>query len=248
MRKPDGNASTGQIIKQRTIIGLFVLSLLANAAWAFWHITWLTVPGLLLGWYAADLMSGLVHMTMDYRPCPPGKRLNDLFFYEGSRESAEYLAMLQERMSAVNAFERIVYDFKNHHPRPDALGRRPLWRLIGSTIIAAALPVSLLVNLAVAVWPPLPSWVVAFFVAFLIGGGFAQYFHGTLHRQDNPWFIRWARKVGLLMTPQAHQLHHDTLQRDFATNSGWSNPVINGLFRALRSRGYLDDAGLVPGP
>ena len=49
------------------------------------------------------------------------------------------------------------------------------------------------------------------------------------------------------MTPAAHQRHHDTLQRDFATNSGWSNPVINRLFLALRARGYLRDEGLVPG-
>ena len=56
------------------------------------------------------------------------------------------------------------------------------------------------------------------------------------------------RHIGLLMTPAAHQLHHDTLQRDFATNCGWSNRVINALFRALRARGYLEDSGLEPSP
>ena len=92
------------------------------------------------------------------------------------------------------------------------------------------------------------AWIMAGLTAFLLGGGFAQYFHGTLHRQDNPWFVPVLRRIGLLMTPAAHQLHHDTLQRDFATNCGWSNPVINALFRALRQRGWLDDAGLTPSP
>ena len=206
---------------------------------------WLVLPALLVGWYLADFLSGLVHMYMDYRPCPPGKRLNDLFFYTGSRESAEYQAMLRERMAAISPLERLVYDFKNHHPRPLALGRRSLWRLIGSTVIVAALPVSLALNLALALWP-VPGWLAAGVVAFLLGGAFAQLFHASLHRERNPWFIIAGRRLGLLMTPAAHQLHHDTLQRDFATNCGWSNPVVNRLFRALRRRGYLDDAGLEP--
>ena len=235
------------MLRQKVILALFLASLGANALAAVRDPAWLALPALLLGWYLADMLSGLIHMYMDYRPCTPGKRLADLFFYEGSRESEEYLGMLRERMATISPFERISYDFKNHHPRPDALGRRPLWRLIGSTVIVAALPLSVLGNGAALVWP-VPGWIMAGLTAFLLGGGFAQYFHGTLHRQDNPWFVPALRRIGLLMTPVAHQLHHDTLQRDFATNCGWSNPVINALFRALRQRGWLDDAGLTPSP
>lgn len=228
------------------ILVFFGASLLANLViGVIGRADWLTLPALLAGWYVADLTSGLVHMYMDYRPCPPGKRLHDLYFYAGSRESAEYQAMLRERMAAISPLERLVYDFKNHHPRPLALGRRSLWRLIGSTVIVAALPVSLALNLALVLWP-VPGWLAAGIVAFLLGGAFAQLFHASLHRDRNPWFITAGRRLGLLMTPAAHQLHHDTLQRDFATNCGWSNPVVNRLFRALRRRGYLDDAGLEP--
>lgn len=231
----------------RLLLGVFFASLIANAVVAIVGFGWLTIPALLAGWYCADLASGLIHMTMDYRPCPPGKRLADLYFYEGSRESPEYLAMLRDRMSRVSAFDRLVYDFKNHHPRPLALGRRSLWRQIGSTVVVAALPLSLALNLA-ALLAPVPGWLSAGLFAAITGGAFAQYFHGTLHRDDNPWFVTAMRRTGLLMTPEAHQLHHDTLQRDFATNAGWSNPLINRLFASLRARGYLDDAGLVPGP
>lgn len=216
-----------------------------NAVAAVMDPGWWTVPAALLGWYLADMASGLIHMYMDYRPCTPGKRLDDIFFYAGSRESEEYQVMLRERMASIGPFERLSYDFKNHHPRPDALGRRPLWRLIGSTVVLAALPLSLLGNLAV--WRgALPGWALAGLAAYLLGGAFAQYFHGSLHRVHNPWFIAALRRAGLLMTPAAHQLHHDTLQRDFATNCGWSNPVINVLFRALRARGWLPDEGLTP--
>lgn len=228
------------------ILFCFFASLLGNLVFGvIGRADWLTLPALVVGWYLADLTSGVVHMYMDYRPCPPGKRLNDLFFYTGSRESEEYQAMLRERMAAISPLERLVYDFKNHHPRPLALGRRSLWRLIGSTVNVVALPVSLALNLAL-VTTPVPGWFCAGVVAFLIGGGFAQLFHASLHRDHNPWFIRAGRRAGLLMTPAAHQLHHDTLQRDFATNCGWSNPVVNRLFNAMRQRGYLDDAGLEP--
>jgi hypothetical protein len=230
---------------QRILLSAFAVSLLANALAAVLNFGWYSIPALLVGWFVADMASGLVHMALDYRPCPPGKRLADLYFYEGSRESPEYLGMLHDRMSQVSAFDRLVYDFKNHHPRPHALGRRDLWRQIGSTVVVGALPMSLMLNLAIAT-AHVPGWLSAGLFAAIAGGGFSQYFHGTLHREKNPWFINLMRRTYLLMTPASHQLHHDSLQRDFATNSGWSNPFINRVFNAMRARGYLDDAGLVP--
>jgi len=227
------------------IIALFGISMALNVAGAVRAWDWLAVPALLAGWYVADLLSGLIHMYMDYRPCPAGKGLDRLYFYRGSRESDDYVRQFRQAMAGLNPLERLVYDFKNHHPRPDALGRRTLWRQIGSTIVAATLPVSLLLNLAWLLFD-LPAWLMAGGVAVLVGGTFAQYFHGTLHRADNPWIVLALRKARLLMTPAAHRLHHDTLQRDFSTNCGWSNPLLNMVFRTARRRGYFDDAGLEP--
>lgn len=232
-------------MKLRLVILLFILTGAINIGWAVKDISWLTIPALFAGWYVADMLSGLVHMFMDYHPCPPGRGLDRLYFYEGSRGSAEYQALFKQTMAGLNPFQRLVYDFKNHHPRPHALGRRTLWRQIGSTIVAGAVPASLLFNFLCWV-RPVPGWVAAGFVAMLVGGTFAQYFHGTLHREDNPWIVRAMRRAGLLMTPEAHQLHHDTLRRDFSTNCGWSNPVVNLVFSVLYGRGYFADAGLEP--
>ncbi len=142
-------------------------------------------------------------------------------------------------------FQRLVYDFKNHHPRPDALGRRSLRVQIGSTVAVIALPVSLALNLWCWFGTP-PGWAVAGIVALLVGGTFAQYFHGTLHREDNPPIIVMMRRTGLLMTPAAHQKHHDSLKCDFATNNGWSNPIINPIFAFLYKKGWLTDSFLEP--
>ncbi len=227
------------------LVALFVLSLAFNTRWVLGPIDWLIVPALLVGWFLADLASGVIHMMLDYVPCRPGIGLGEMFRYQGSRESQDYLALRRETLAKIGPFERLVFDFKNHHPRPDALGRRSFLTLVGSTIYAVGLPLSLLLTIASLVWP-LPAWFMAGSTALLIGGVLAQYFHGTLHRDDIPPVVRLMRRLGLLMTPAAHQIHHDSLQRDFATNCGWSNPFINPVFRALHRRGLLTDAGLEP--
>lgn len=230
----------------RVVLSLLLLgSGLANLLFALRDPGWAMIPALIAGWFLADMLSGIVHMTMDYFPARRGIGLDRLYFYAGSRESEDYRALFRTAMRRLNPFERLVYDFKNHHPRPHALGRRALWTQIGSTIVAGSLPLSLLMNVACALWP-VPGWLIAGFLSLLVGGTFAQYFHGTLHRRDNPRIVTALRRAHLLMTPEAHQLHHDTLQRDFATNCGWSNPVLNPVFRLLYRRGILRDEGLEP--
>jgi hypothetical protein len=223
---------------------LFVLSLALNL-WFAGAPDWRWIPAALAAWYVADLLSGLTHMYMDYRPCTPGAGLADMFHYAGSRESADYLALRDRVLPRISPFERLVYDFKNHHPRPDALGRRSFLVQIGSTILFVSLPFSILLNLLCFALP-VPGWLIAGAIVLTIGGTLAQYFHGTLHRADNPWIVRAMRRVGLLMTPEAHALHHATLRRDFATNTGWSNPLVNAIFRLAASRGWLTEAGLEP--
>ena len=226
------------------VMALFALSLALNL-WFAGMPDWRWFPAAFAAWYVADLISGLTHMYMDYRPCTPGIGLDQVFHYAGSRESAEYLTLRDRVMPQISPFERLVYDFKNHHPRPEALGRRPFLVQIGSTIIFAALPASAALNL-LCFAVPIPGWLIAGIVVLIVGGTLAQYFHGTLHRADNPWIVNAMRRAGLLMTPEAHALHHETLRRDFATNTGWSNPLVNLIFRAGMSRGWINEAGLEP--
>jgi len=225
-------------------MALFAFSLALNL-WFAGIPNWRWLPAALAAWYVADLLSGLTHMVMDYRPCRPGVGLTEMFHYSGSRESPEYLALRDRVLPRISPFERLVYDFKNHHPRPDALGRRPFLVQIGSTVLFVSLPFSILLNLLCMIFD-VPGWLIAGAVVLTVGGTLAQYFHGTLHRADNPWIVTAMRRIGLLMTPDAHALHHATLRRDFATNSGWSNPLVNAIFRVATSRGWLNEAGLEP--
>ncbi|WP_174296819.1 fatty acid desaturase CarF family protein [Sphingomonas bacterium] len=226
------------------IAALFLIVLVDVAVAVSMPGVWL-VPAALAGWFLADLMSGVVHMVMDYRPSPPDVGLDRLYAYEGSRESGEYLAMRRAAFARLTPIQRITYDFKNHHPRPDALGRRPMLTQVGATVSFTTLPFALVANGALA----LAGWsapAAAMLASFLIGATFAQYFHGTLHRAANPWPVLLMRRLRLLMRPEDHRHHHDTLAQDFSTINGWSNPILNAVFRLAHRYGWLRDEGLVP--
>ena len=232
-------------MKTRVALLAFLASFALNFVWLVGPLDW-RMPLVALGaWYLADLMSGLVHMYMDYLPCTPGNGMAELFFYEGSRASDDYAALRDAVFARVNPLERVLYDFKVHHPRPESLGRRTLIYQVKSTVFFATLPFSLGLNIACLLWR-VPNWLVLGAIVAMTAGTLSQYFHGSLHREHNPWIITFLRKLGLLMTPEAHAKHHATLQRDFATINGWSNPVVNILFRFLMRRDLLNASGLEP--
>lgn len=235
----------GGEIAARIGLALFAASTILNLVNAFREPDWLMIPAFLVGWYVTDLMSGVVHMVLDYRKCPPIVGLAWLFDYDGERGSEEYLRRKAAVMPHLSLYERLVFDFKNHHPRPDALGRQGTLELISATVLLGQLPLSIALNATILV-AHIPSWLLLGITTFLVGGALAQYFHGTLHRAQNPWPIRVMRHLHLLMTPQAHAVHHATLRQDFATVSGWSNPLLNICFLALRQAGWFSDEGLTP--
>ena len=232
-------------MKTRIVIGVFLLSLAVDCLWIRGPFDWRMIVAAFAAWYLADFASGLIHMIMDYIPCRPGVGLADIFFYEGSRESEDYIRLRDTVWGRINPLEKVAYDFKNHHPRPDALGRRDIVFLIWSTVLFISLPISLGFSLLCFAFRP-PGWLVVGFVVLMVGGTLSQWFHGSLHRKHNPAFVPVLRRLHLLITPEAHGVHHATLTRDFSVINGWSNPVLNIVFRQLMKSGVLTPAGLEP--
>lgn len=229
----------------RAALVLLTVSVLANGAALWAHADLWIIPALLVGWALADLVSGLGHMLFDYMPCPKELELDRIYFYQGSRNSDEYKQLKARLMQRAGPFYRIVFDFKTHHPRAGALGRRSFVQLTQGTILYGALPLSLGMNL-LSFMSPRPGWLLAMAVAFIVGLALTQYFHSSLHRPDVPAAILLMRRMRLLMTPAAHSMHHDTLRRDFAIINGWTNPLLNPVFDALHRRGVLSDEALEP--
>ena len=74
-------------MKARLLLALFSVSLAFNASRIVGPLDWRMLLAALAAWWTADLLSGVVHMWMDYRPCVTGVGLKELYFWEGSRES-----------------------------------------------------------------------------------------------------------------------------------------------------------------
>jgi len=232
-------------MKAKLLFSLFFLSLALDLALAIPDLRWSAIPAALAGWYAADLASGLVHMIMDYKPCHPGSGLRDLYFWEGPRDSAEFLARQDEVYARISRFERVVYDFKKHHPFPDLLGRHNFLHLMKGPTFVVVLPISLALNAVFLTLRP-PGWLLVGVVVMLLGASMSQAFHGALHRDDVGRTLRLLRKAGLVMTRRAHQAHHDSLTEDFAVINGWSNPLVNLCASLLLRSGVLHKDGLEP--
>jgi len=232
-------------MKARLLFALFFSSLAFDLLCIGPHLDWRMIPAALIAWYGADLVSGLVHMYMDYRPCIPGTGLKDLYFWQGSRDSPEFHAKQAEVYARISLFERIVYDFKKHHPMPDLLGRHGMLHLMAAPVFLVTLPLSLVLSLVIALTSP-PGWGIVGIVVFLLGASMTQGFHGALHAPKVGPGVRLMRGLGLLMKPSAHKYHHDTLDRDFSVINGWSNPVVNFVARSLLRAGVLSAEGLEP--
>ena len=232
-------------MRSKILFALFFFSLAVDAFLVGPHFEWRMIPAAFLGWYTADLISGLVHMTMDYRPCRPGTGVKELYFWEGSRDTLEFLARQADVYSRISTFERIVYDFKKHHPMPDFLGRHGVFHLMKAPVFLVTLPASVALNGLFILTEP-PGYVIVGVVVLLVGASLTQSFHGALHKTDVPSGVKAMRSLGLLMSPAQHKFHHDTLTRDFSVISGWSNPVVNFCARQLLRQGFLRADGLEP--
>ena len=232
-------------MKARLLFTLFFASLALDLALAAPTLDWRILPAALVGWYLADLASGLVHMYMDYRPCQPGSGLHELYFWEGSRDDEAFLTFQAQVYARISFFERVVYDFKKHHPFPDLLGRHSFWHLMKGPVFVVILPLSVALSLVFLLTHP-PAWLLVAAVVFLLGAGMTQAFHGSLHRAKVGPVLATMRALGLAMSARAHKWHHDTLTQDFAVINGWSNPLVNFCAATLLRTGIMRSEGLEP--
>ena len=232
-------------MRAKLLFLLFFMSLGLDLALAAPSLDLWVIPAGFIGWFIADLASGLVHMYMDYKPCRPGTGLKELYFWDGPRDSSAFISRQDDVYARISRFERVIYDFKKHHPFPDLLGRHSFLHLMKAPTFIIVLPVSLVLNVLFLIFPA-PAWLLVGVTVFLLGASMAQAFHGALHRDSVGPVLRFLRQLGIVMTRRAHQLHHDSLTRDFGTINGWSNPLVNLWAKALLRMGILRSEGLEP--
>jgi len=207
---------------------------------------WYYIPlALLISFYLADFISGMTHFILDYKKTPENIWLEELFRYEDKRSSDDYNEKKKLAFSKMSIMQRIVFNFKLHHPFPSKIGKQSYAHLCSVTIISAAIPL-LILNLLLEQF--YQSFALSLFlVALSFFSANSQYIHSLVHRKSEiPKPILLLMKRGILISKKKHAIHHATLDRDYCTINGYANSLVNKLSGWLVRKNYFSKDGLEP--
>jgi len=167
----------------------------------------LWMPAILLGGlFLGDFASGLLHWAMD------------TWFDEATLGRAVLIA-------------------REHHSHPHhILGYGFLESAALGSAPSAALFGPMMVSTAVAGAGPLSYGLMMLWTILAACMLFATSFHNLGHHYARARSLRWLQRIGLLMTPVYHGVHHRPPQMvRYCVITGWANPVCDrlGVWRVL---------------
>jgi ubiquitin-conjugating enzyme E2 variant len=154
--------------------------------------------GLALGFFCADVASGLVHWLCDtyFDSCTP--LLGTIF----------------------------IAPFREHHVDPGALARHGFLERNGNNCLVSV-PLLLTAILRLEPGAISHAAVTAgFFVASSLTLCATNQIHAWAHGADAPKPILALQRAGILITPERHARHHRG-DRAYAVVSGWSNALLD---------------------
>jgi ubiquitin-conjugating enzyme E2 variant len=154
--------------------------------------------GLALGFFAADVASGLVHWFCDTYFDPRTPLLGTVF----------------------------IAPFREHHVDPGALARHGFLERNGNNcLVSIPLLLTAISRLEPGAVTHAAEVVAAgFFVAASLT--LTNQIHAWAHGVDAPRPIRVLQRAGVLITPERHARHHRG-GRAYAVVSGWSNALLD---------------------
>lgn len=115
-----------------------------------------------------------------------------------------------------------VADFMAHHADRQSMAKASLWSRNWMNAVA-----SLLALLFAWLWPA----SAVFWVTVWLGGTISQEAHQWAHAADVPKLVRALQKVGVLISPEAHERHHSDFERCYGVLNGWSHGTLDLLLR-----------------
>ncbi len=124
-----------------------------------------------------------------------------------------------------------VVRFRRHHADPTEICRLGFREINGNSMMVAV-PIVVPLALALDLDPIAASgWglaVGAFVWLATVFGVFTNQIHRWAHDEDRPAWVRPLQRLGLLLSPDHHQVHH-RLPHDehFCITNGWLNPLLD---------------------
>lgn len=162
---------------------------------------WFAFLFLVLGYIAADFMSGLVHWLGDTWGDPSMPVIGQYF----------------------------IRPFREHHVDQTAITRHDFVQTNGANCLATVavlLPTVLLAWSSPAAW--VNSFFV-FIFAMTVGVFGTNQFHKWSHLSSDrrPWIIRWLQSGKLILGPAHHSKHHAAPYNTYyCITVGWLNPIL----------------------
>jgi len=159
----------------------------------------LLTGGLLLGYAAADLLSGTVHWFCD------------TFFAENTP-----------------LIGHVIRPFRDHHRHPAAITRYHILEQDSSNYFILIPPLWAAWWLhgpdpasALAVFGHAALWALA------LGALGTNLFHKWAHAERVPFPVRWLQGHRLILSPSAHLVHHRAYTGGYCVTSGWMNALLD---------------------
>jgi hypothetical protein len=196
-----------------------------SAAALFWWLQRLVE--LLCSMFITDLVSGLVHLTLDYQVVSH----KDLRLHSETTIPAVKAFMATDpKFKAASGRDQFLWDFQIHHDAvyPGAATDMDMILELGRV---GSLLTYVTVGLAYSVNVP-PAILRIMFVAYFFGA-FTQYTHFCAHARGrnliNSPVLRFMQDHGLIIDAKTHQKHHEVFDCNFCIFNGWANPVVDRL-------------------
>jgi ubiquitin-conjugating enzyme E2 variant len=122
--------------------------------------------------------------------------------------------------------QTVIRTFREHHVDQLAITRHDAVE-VNATSAMLALPLLGIGHWIIGTHP----FVATVLLWTSIGGIMTNQIHSWSHRAHNPWWIRALQRSRIVLSPEAHSLHHDKPYADhYCITTGW----LNGFFAATK--------------
>lgn len=183
------------------VAGVLYLALFQRGVLALVHqdAVWLAAVSFLLGYVLADLGSGVVHWFCD--------------------------TFCSETTPLIGRI--LIQPFREHHEFPQRIAEcRFIEQDTGNFFILIPLLSGLLLQGVDGRGALFGCWVV---LGLCLGSFVTNSVHKWAHAQNVPRMVRVLQRLGLIINPMRHALHHHSHDRSYCITTGWLNPPLDAL-------------------
>jgi ubiquitin-conjugating enzyme E2 variant len=162
----------------------------------------IVAAAVLIGYLGADFLSGSVHWFCDS------------FF----REDTPLIG------------RTVIWPFRDHHRHPTAITRYRLLEQDATSYFILIPPLATAVRRGVPEASDAAALALhAALCGFAVGAFGTNLFHKWAHSADVGSFVAWLQRHRLILSPEAHRVHHRTYTGGYCVTSGWLNRGLDAV-------------------